>query len=145
MNLQNLLVVKQKNKKRVGRGLGSGKGKTAARGSKGQKARGKIPATFIGGGLPLYRKLPLRRGKGNPRRVEKTLAVNLEKLINLKAKTIVDVETLVKEGILSKNNSQDTIKILGTANLKNSLIVKLPTSQSAKTAIEKAGGQVING
>lgn len=145
MILQNLLAVQQKSKKRIGRGIGSGKGKTAARGSKGQKARGKIPATFIGGGLPLYRKLPLRRGKGNPRRAEKTLAVNLEKLINLKAKTIVNVETLVKEGILSKNNSKDSIKILGTANLKNSLIVKLPTSQSAKTAIEKAGGQVSNG
>lgn len=141
----NLPAIKQKNKKRVGRGLGSGKGKTAARGSKGQKARGKIPATFIGGGLPLYRKLPLRRGKGNPSKSEKTLVVSVEKLLNFKVKSVVDAETLAKEGIIPQKSSGRSIKILGTANLKNSLTVKLPTSKSAKASIERAGGEVVNG
>lgn len=139
----NLPAVKQKNKKRIGRGIGSGKGKTAARGTKGQKARGRIPATFIGA-LPLYRKLPLRRGKGNRRKVEKTLIVNLEQLVSLKAQSEVSAETLIKEGIISKKY-QGSIKILGTTDLKNALIVKLPISKSAQAAIEKAGGKVING
>ncbi|QQG43635.1 MAG: 50S ribosomal protein L15 [Candidatus Daviesbacteria bacterium] len=141
----NLPKVKQKNKKRIGRGIGSGKGKTAARGSKGQKARGAVPATFVGGGLPLYRKLPLRRGKGNPQKKDKVLAIPLEKLLNFKSKSTVDVEALVKTGIIPQKSSERSIKILGTADLKNPLTVKLPTSQSAKEAIKKAGGEVING
>lgn len=145
MILQNLVAIKQKNKKRVGRGLGSGRGKTASRGSKGQKARGKIPATFIGNSLALYRKLPLRRGSGNPSKQEKTTVVNLLKLVNLKAKTVVNSETLVKEGIIPARLSRRSIKILGRTDLKNPLIVKLATSRSAKEAIEKAGGEVING
>lgn len=65
MKLHELMKIKTKNRKRLGRGLGSGKGKTVGRGTKGQKARGKMPAGFVGN-LPLYKKLPLRRGKGNP-------------------------------------------------------------------------------
>lgn len=66
MKLHQLTKIKTKDKKRLGRGIGSGKGKTAGRGTKGQKARGKIPQTFTGG-LSLYKKLPLRRGYGNPK------------------------------------------------------------------------------
>ena len=66
MKLNELVKLKSRGKKRVGRGLGSKLGKTAGRGTKGQKARGKIPAGFTGAGLPTYKKLPLRRGLGNP-------------------------------------------------------------------------------
>lgn len=74
MKLNQMVSIKSKPKKRLGRGIGSGKGKTAGRGTKGQKARGKIPIG-LGGGLPLYKKLPLRRGQGNrsPSKKEKRL------------------------------------------------------------------------
>lgn len=76
MKLNQLPKLKNRGKKRLGRGLGSGKGKTAGRGTKGQKARGKIPVNFSGAGLALYKKLPLRRGKGNksPGKKEKRLS-----------------------------------------------------------------------
>lgn len=80
MKLHELMKVRAKSRKRLGRGLGSGKGKTAGRGTKGQKARGKIPATFVGS-LPLYKKLPLKRGQGNPKPSKKEKSVrNREKL-----------------------------------------------------------------
>ena len=66
--------------KRLGRGTGSGLGKTAGRGTKGQKARGKIPASFTGAGLPTFKKLPLRRGLGNRIVSIKPKVINLSKL-----------------------------------------------------------------
>ena len=79
-----------RHKKRLGRGIGSGKGKTAGRGTKGQKARGKIPATFVGS-LPFYKKLPLRRGQGNPKLSDKLVPIKLSKLNVFKSKTVVDL------------------------------------------------------
>ncbi len=73
MKLHQLSVVSHRSKKRVGRGLGSGKGKTGGRGTKGQKARGKIALGFIGGTLPLYKKLPYRRGLGNAKQTQKSV------------------------------------------------------------------------
>lgn len=90
MKLNQLIKVKTKNKKRLGRGIGSGKGKTAGRGTKGQKARGKIPAGFVGA-TPLYKKLPLRRGKGNPKLSKKEKAIKTREKLNRKAKKVEDV------------------------------------------------------
>lgn len=140
MKLESLLKVKAKDKKRMGRGLGSGKGKTGGRGMKGQKARGKIPLTFIGGTLPLYRKLPLRKGQGNSKVSPKFLAVNLNQLSNLKPKTVVDIDKLVESGIISQKDSEGGVKILGQGEIKVALNFKLPLSRSAKQKIEKAGG-----
>lgn len=128
-------------KKRVGRGIGSGKGKTAGRGSKGQKARGKIPATFTGS-LAFYKKLPLRRGKGNAKVSIKPKVVSLDKLGVFKAKTVIDIAKLLEEKIVSLKDTKRGIKILGTGEIKNVLTVKLPVSLAARKKIEKAGGKV---
>lgn len=140
MKLEQLSKITTRSKKRVGRGLGSGKGKTGGRGMKGQKARGKVPLTFIGGTLPLYRKLPLRRGKGNPRMYLKPKAINLAALSIFKAKSVVDLQSLLDSKIISEKDLKSGVKILGNGELKQPLTVKLPVSKSAQQKIEKAGG-----
>lgn len=78
MRLNELIKIVSIKNKRLGRGVGSSKGKTAGRGTKGQKARGKIPAGFSGGGLPAFKKLPLRRGLGNPSPSKKAKRIKFE-------------------------------------------------------------------
>ena len=95
MELNKLLKVKSKGNKRVGRGVGSGLGKTAGRGSKGQKARGKIPLSFTGAGLPTFKKLPRRKGLGNPNLSVKPKIIKLSKLNIFKKNSIVDLEQLL--------------------------------------------------
>lgn len=146
MKLAELGKIKSKSKKRVGRGIGSGKGKTTGRGTKGQKARGKIPAYFIGG-LALYKKLPLRRGMGNPspRKREKPILIKLEKLISLKPKTVVDLQSLLENKIIKGTEVNKEMKILKSKDVKlPPLTVKLPVSRSVRDLIEKAGGKVEN-
>src|SRR5437868_15389382 len=94
MKLNTLPKLTVKSKKRLGRGLGSGKGKTGGRGQKGQKARGKIPAANVGGGLILYKKLPFVRGWGNRKASEKPVIIALEKLNSFKAKSRLDIASL---------------------------------------------------
>lgn len=143
MKLSNLLKVKTKSKKRVGRGLGSGKGKTAGRGTKGQKARGTIPLSFIGS-LPLYKKLPLKKGLGNPKISAKMTVVSLSSLEVFPAKTVIDVVQLIKANIISERNAKFGVKILG-GEISKALIIKLPVSKSAQKIIESSGGRVENG
>lgn len=128
-------------KKRLGRGIGSGKGKTGGRGTKGQKARGKIPVSFTGN-LPLYKKLPLRRGLGNPARSPKPRVISLLRLNEFPARATVDMESLVKMKIVTDKQIKDGVKILATGDLKKALTIKLPVSQSARQKIEAAGGKV---
>lgn len=142
MKLHELLKVKSKDKKRVGRGIGSGLGKTAGRGTKGQKARGSMPVGFTGGGLPTYKKLPLRRGLGNRVVSSKPKTLSLDKLNIFKANSVVDLEQLLKVGLISKKDSKKGIKILADGQLSVKLVVNLPLSKKAKTAIEKLGGKV---
>ncbi|MBI2019556.1 50S ribosomal protein L15 [Candidatus Daviesbacteria bacterium] len=141
MKLSELKKVKVRVNKRLGRGLGSGKGKTAGRGTKGQKARGKIPATFTGG-LPLYKKLPLRRGKGNSPVSLKPKLVKLSQLSVFKDKTIVDLAKLAEEKIISQKDAKVGVKILGNGEINTALTVMLPVSESARKKIEKSGGKV---
>ncbi|MBU1031344.1 50S ribosomal protein L15 [Patescibacteria group bacterium] len=136
MRLHELVKIKANIKKRLGRGIGSGKGKTAGRGSKGQKARGKIPATFTGG-LALYKKLPLMRGKGNPKLSIEPKLLNLSKLNVFKAKAVVDIASLVDAEIISAKEAKRGVKVLSGGEIKNALTVKLPTSASAREKIEK--------
>lgn len=143
MKLHELVKLNQRSKKRLGRGLGSGKGKTAGRGTKGQKARGKIPATFIGG-LPFYKKLPLKRGKGNSKLSLKIKAVNLSVLDIFPDKTTIDIEKLLEAKIISKKEARRGVKILGQGELTKILTVKLPVSPSARKKIEKLNGKVEN-
>ncbi len=141
MKLHELLKVKTKSKKRLGRGLGSGKGKTGGRGTKGQKARGKIPLSFTGS-LALYKKLPLKRGKGNQRSATKRLLLDIAKLDIFKDKTIVDLEKLIEMKIISEKQAKRGVKILNKGELNRVLTVKLPVSASAQKKIEKRGGKV---
>lgn len=141
--LGNLSPAKGSNvvKKRLGRGTGSGLGKTAARGGKGQTARkgGGIRAGFEGGQTPLYRRLP-KRGFTNPFRVEYN-AINVEALNRFDAGAKITPELLEKSGML--RNPSNPVKILGKGELKKKLVLAVhKVSATAKSAVEKAGGSV---
>ena len=145
MKLNSLTKSVNLKKKRLGRGHGSGRVKTSGRGTKGQKARGSIKPMFEGGQLQLTKRLPFNRGKSrNNPRTKNPLAINLNRLNDLPAGTVVTNEALIKYHILPKNFKKKTVKILGDGDLKIALTVKLPTSLGAKAKIEKAGGKVGN-
>lgn len=144
MKLSNLESVITKSKKRMGRGIGSGKGKTGGRGMKGQKARGKIPTAFIGGSLPLYKKLPFVRGWGNKKANSKPVIITLDELNRFKANSRVTIETLSEVGLFSGRAIQKSgVKVLDKGEIKvKGLIVEIPVSREAKIKIESAGGKV---
>lgn len=141
MKLHQLLKLKTKSKRRIGRGVGSGLGKTAGRGHKGQKARGKIPLGFSGS-LPFYKKLPKRSGLGNPKITPKPVAINLSSLNVLPAGSIVDLEQLLRNKIVKFTQAKRGVKILGTGSLEKVLTVRLPVSESVRKKIEAKGGKV---
>lgn len=144
MKLHQLIKTTTRSRKRVGRGIGSGKGKTAGRGTKGAKARGKIPLGFIGGTLPLYKKLPFRRGLGNPKVSAKMLPINVSSLAVLKPSSKVDIAILIQSGIVKEKEIRKVgVKIVGKGDLNIPLTVAVPISKSAAAVIEKAGGKVI--
>ncbi len=141
MKLHKLPAIVDRSKKRVGRGHGSGKVKTAGRGTKGQKARGSVRPGFEGGQLSLIKRLPFLRGKmRNRSQKAKAFAVPIFKLHALPDGTTVTLEVLQEYHIISKGISM--VKILGGGSLSNKLNVTLSCSKSAKRAIEKAGGKV---
>ena len=130
----------RKKRKRVGRGTGSGHGKTSGRGHDGQNARsgGGVRLGFEGGQIPLFQRLP-KRGFTNINRKEYAI-VNLETLNRFEDGTEVTPELLIESGIVS--NAKSGIKILGNGTLEKKITVKAHKfSASAKEAIEKAGGQ----
>lgn len=143
--LHTLLKITKKQKRRMGQGHGSGRGKTAGRGTKGQKARGTIRKVFTSGTLSLIRRLPLIRGKLRNKPISHDpLIINIKYLNVLPDGTIVTAESLVKYGILKKEDAQKyQLKILGDGKLEKSLSVELPCSNSAVKKIETAGGKVI--
>ena len=129
-------------RKRVGRGCGSGMGKTSCKGQKGQQSRKghKHKLVFEGGQMPLMRRLP-KRGFNNAAFNAKALAINvavLEKKFEAGAE--ITVETLAAAGLT--DNKKPLVKILGTGDLTKKFTVKVPCSASAKAKIEKAGGTV---
>src|SRR6476660_9919017 len=140
-NLSNLRPPKKanENKKRVGRGMGSGMGKTSTRGHKGQRSRSgsSMMRGFEGGQMPLHRRLP-KRGFTNIFRVEYQV-VNLDRLAELGEKNITP-ELLIKNGVVHKN---DLIKVRGDGELKTALTVQAHKfSKSAEEKITKAGGKI---
>lgn len=144
MELANLPQIVGKRKKRVGRGYGSGRGKTAGRGTKGQKARGKVRLGFEGGQTPLIKRLPLRRGKGNPKIGKKPLVVNLKVLNLLPKNFLVNIENLAKAKIVDEDQARSFgVKILGDGEINVPLTVNLPVSKKAQQKIEAAGGKVV--
>ncbi len=127
-------------RKRVGRGPGSGLGKTSGRGHKGHKARtgGSTNPGFEGGQMPMYRRLP-KRGFTNPFKV-RAQPVNLADLERVQG-TEVTPETLTAAGLLNKPS--DAVKLLGTGEVSKAYAVRgVPASASAKAKIEAAGGTV---
>ncbi len=125
-----------KRKKIVGRGIAGKGGKTAGRGTKGQKARRQIPAGFEGGQLPLLQRIPKLKGFTNPFRVEYT-PVNLDALVALGEKDVT-LDVLVSRGLARK---KDFVKVLGRGEISGALNVSAHRfSASAKAAIEAAGG-----
>ena len=125
---------------RRGRGHGSGNGKTAGKGHKGQKARSGSPRPgFEGGQMPLYRRIP-KRGFTN-RNTKNIVAINVTALERFENDAVVTVETLLESGVIK--NAQDGVKILGNGELTKKLTVKVNAfSASAKEKIEAVGGTV---
>jgi len=138
----------KKRKKRIGRGIGSGKGgHTVGRGQKGQKARGKVGLVFEGTKTKksLIKRLPLLRGKGKFKSYgKKPVVVNLKYLELLPEGEEVNLETLAKHGLIEEEQAREFgVKILGEGKLSKPLTVKLPVSRGARKKIEKAGGKVV--
>ena len=137
-NLQPAEGSKHSDNFRRGRGHGSGNGKTAGKGHKGQKARSGAPRIgFEGGQMPLYRRIP-KRGFKN-RNTKEIVAINVSSLEKFDNGSTVTVESLVESGIVS--NPRDGVKILGNGELTKKLTVKVNAfSASAKEKIEALGG-----
>ena len=144
MSILNSKTKIKKPKKRLGRGIGSGKGKTSGRGVKGQKSRSGVAIkSFEGGQMPLYRRLP-KRGF-NPIKKNKVAKINLDQIqnfVNIKKIDItnqINLETLKKKKIINK--SFEKFKILGNGNLTSKIDLEADFSSiSAKEKIEKLGG-----
>lgn len=131
----------RKNRKRVGRGVASGSGKTAGRGSKGQNARsgGGVRPGYEGGQMPIHRRLP-KRGFKNP--FKKVFAiVNIQDLNRFEAETVVDEIAFIKSGLVK--GARDGIKLLGKGDIQVPLTVRInKISDSARQKIEAAGGKI---
>ena len=145
MELNNLIKINKK-KIRVGRGIGSGKGKTSARGHKEQKSRSGVAIkSFEGGQMPLYRRLPKRGFKSLKKN---TIAIlNLSKIQNIIDKSKTELKESINIKILKEkkliNNKFKKLKILGTGEIKNNIEISAHyASKQALAKIEKAGGKI---
>ena len=143
MNLSNLRAPKKanKNRKRVGRGMGSGHGKTSTRGHKGQGSRSgsSLMRGFEGGQMPLHRRLP-KRGFTNIFRTEYTV-LNLDRLVEL-GESELTIEFFAAKGLIKKH--EGLLKVLGNGELTKAITVHAHKfSKSAQEKIEKAGGKAI--
>jgi len=131
----------RKPKKRVGRGPGSGHGKTSCRGHKGQKSRsgGSVAPGFEGGQMPLQRRLP-KRGFTNIFKKKYTL-INITDLSIFDPNATLDIETLKDAGLVG--NAKDGVKLLGDGEISHPLVIKVhKASKTAREKIEAAGGKV---
>tara|TARA_Y100001958_G_C20747492_1_gene233357 strand:- start:49 stop:501 length:453 start_codon:yes stop_codon:yes gene_type:complete len=145
MQLNNL-IKNNKKKIRVGRGIGSGKGKTSARGHKGQKSRSGVAIkSFEGGQMPLYRRLPKRGFKSLSKK--NTAILNLSKIQNMikksknNIKETLDIKMLKEKKLINRKFLK--LKILGTGEIKNKIIISAHfASKQALSKIEKAGGKI---
>ena len=142
----NSLVKNNKKKIRVGRGIGSGRGKTSSRGHKGQKSRSGVAIkSFEGGQMPLYRRLPKRGFKSLHKNM--TAILNLSKIQNILDKKTNKIENLLDLKILKEkkliNKRFNKLKILGTGEIKKNIEISAHfASKQALTKIEKAGGKL---
>jgi len=147
MSLNNLVKTTTKQKRRLGLGHGSGRSKTAGRGTKGQNARQRVPYTktfYSGGSLAFVKSLPFLRGKVKNFSFNlKPIVLSISDLTVFKKGDTVDVKSLISSSLVKeKEVNKKGVKILGDGDLNIALTVKVPVSKSAKTKIEKAGGTV---
>ncbi|MCF6465281.1 50S ribosomal protein L15 [Clostridium sp. Cult2] len=132
-----------KKRKRVGRGIGSGYGKTSGKGHKGQKSRsgGGVRPGFEGGQMPLIRRLP-KRGFTNIFAKEYAI-INVEDLNKFEDNTVITPEFLINEGVIKRGKAIDGVKVLGDGDINKKLTVKAHKfSKTAAEKIEAAGGKV---
>ena len=148
MKLNDIATKLHKKSKRVGRGIGSGKGKTAGRGVKGQKARSGVAIkSYEGGQMPLFRRLP-KRGFNSIKNRENNFVINLRDISNFIEKKKIDLSNKLDLSSLirskdKKNAKYFKIKVLGTGEISQKVnIVAHNVSESAKIKIEKSGGTV---
>ena len=133
--------VPRKGRKRVGRGTGSGHGKTSCRGHKGQNSRsgGGVRPGFEGGQMPLQRRLP-KRGFANIFKKEYTL-INISNLNRFEPETLLDIEALKNAGLVK--SLKEEVKLLGDGEISHPIVIKVhKVSKSARAKIEAAGGKV---
>lgn len=146
MNLHTLPRIVEKSKKRIGRGIGSGKGgHTVGRGQKGQKSRGdKIGVAFFGTKMKksLLKRLPMLRGKGKFKGHVKPVTIPTSSLASLPKGSEVTLDALLQSKIIKKRDWERGVKIVGSGSLDKALTVALPTTKGARHAIIKAGGRV---
>lgn len=131
----------RKSRKRVGRGTGSGHGKTSCRGHKGQNSRsgGGVRPGFEGGQMPLQRRLP-KRGFANIFKKEYTL-ININNLNRFEPETLLDIEALKNAGLVK--SLKEEVKLLGDGEISHPIVIKVhKVSKSARAKIEAAGGKV---
>jgi large subunit ribosomal protein L15 len=144
MELHNLIKTKKRDKKRLGRGIGSGKGgHTAGRGSKGQKARTgyNLPRGFEGGQVPLWKKIP-QIGGFKSLRAKRIISVSLSKFNLFKDGNIVTPQNLIEAGVFKKLN-KSKVKVLDYGKLEKKVEFKgFLFSKSAKEKLEKAGAKI---
>ena len=139
------LGLKRPARKRVGRGVGSGLGKTSGRGHKGAKARSGWSSRigWEGGQMPLYRRLP-KRGFNNKNFEKVYTVVNVSDLDAFEAGAVVDLQAVLQKGLTSKEKHSELFKILGDGEVAKALTVKVDAiTSSAREKIEKAGGTVV--
>lgn len=145
MNLSKLPKSTKKKKKRLGLGHGSGRVKTAGRGTKGQNARSSRSLSFEGGALSLIKRMPFRRGKGRNKVFKKRpIEINVKVLNLFKKGDTVNIKTLAASKIVDEKEATIFgVKILGDGDLLIPLKVELSVSGGAEKKIKKAGGEVI--
>ena len=146
MKLNALINKSSRNKKRLGRGIGSSKGKTSGRGHKGQKSRSGVAIkSFEGGQMPLYRRLPKRGFKSiKNKRIALMNLSRIQEIINknkISLNTKINLQNLQKSNLI--NNKYKKLKLLGSGDIKEKFDFEVDfISKSAKEKIEKSGGKV---
>ena len=146
MNLEEVkaLGLKYKTRKRLGRGIGSGHGKTAGRGHKGAKSRSgwSIRLGWEGGQMPLFRRLP-KRGFNNKNFKKVYTIINVGELNTFADGAVVDLDAVLSAGLVSKEKHSRLFKILGSGDINKKLVVKADAiTASARQKVENAGGSV---
>ncbi len=146
MNLSRLPKIVERKAKRLGRGIASGKGKTAGRGTKGQKAHENVPSYFAGGGgrrNRLLKRLPYLRGIGNRAVSQKPLLISLDRLAKHPAGEVT-MDSLVVHGIVDVTTMRRSgVKLSGVGNVAAVYTVSVPVTRSAQQKLEQAGGAVL--